>query len=289
MAFKFENSLRVGPERPVVIDYRKMQQGQIMPIMHYHPYYEIYILVEGRRKYFFQNRIIELYPRDVLIIKPNDPHRAIPIDEDSVYERHIVNVDPTLFLQIERYNRQISDIFKKGVLNLEDDAFSRALNIIESVKTEQTKDSKKYMYSIRNHIERLLLEVALNGRKIVRKNQFRKNDIRIQEAIDYILDNYNQNITVDMCAKKCHMGKSNFTKVFHDVIGTNYKEYLNSIRIKKACSCLLETDMSISEISECVGYDTPSYFASVFKKKMNISPKDYRNINVYPDDFNSNG
>ena len=281
MAFNFENSLNVSPDKPIVIDYSKFPQGKSMPRMHYHPYYEIYILVEGKRKYFFQNRIIEIYPQDTLIIKPNDPHRAIPIDEDGIYERYIINVDPSLFSQIERYNKQISDILKKGVLNLEDSAFSRVLNIIECVRTEQREDKKEYIYSIRNHIERLLLEVVLNGRKIVRENQFRKNDIRIQEAIDYILENYNQNITVDMCAQKCHMGKSNFTKLFHDVIGTNYREYLNSVRIKKACAYLVETDLSISYISEKVGYDTPSYFASVFKKKMAMSPKDYRNINFF--------
>ena len=259
MAFNFENSLNVSPDKPIVIDYSKLPQGKSMPRMHYHPYYEIYILVEGKRKYFFQNRIIVIYPQDTLIIKPNDPHRAIPIDEDGIYERYL----------------------KKGVLNLEDSAFSRVLNIIECVRTEQREDKKEYIYSIRNHIERLLLEVVLNGRKIVRENQFRKNDIRIQEAIDYILENYNQNITVDMCAQKCHMGKSNFTKLFHDVIGTNYREYLNSVRIKKACAYLVETDLSISYISEKVGYDTPSYFASVFKKKMAMSPKDYRNINFF--------
>ena len=48
MAFNFENSLHVSPDKPIVIDYRKVPQGQSMPRMHYHPYYEIYILVEGR-------------------------------------------------------------------------------------------------------------------------------------------------------------------------------------------------------------------------------------------------
>jgi len=84
MGIVFENSLNVSPENSVVIDYLKTEGISTMPVMHCHPFYEIYILLSGKRKYFFHNKIIELYPHDVLIVKPNEAHRAIPLDNVPV-------------------------------------------------------------------------------------------------------------------------------------------------------------------------------------------------------------
>ncbi len=275
MGIRYENSLEVSPDNAVVLDYYNTERAHTMPTMHYHPYYEIYILISGKRKYFFRNKIIELYPHDILIIKPNDPHRAIPI-EDIPYERYIINIDPSLFSQIEKYNKTIKEIFKKGVLHLDDSAFPRLFDTIGCIEKEQKEEKENHTYSIRNYIERILMDLLLYDKNIPRANQFQKNDARLQEALDYIVSNYEQNITIETCAKISYMSKSNFARIFHDVIGTNFKEYVNSVRIKKASEFLSETDMSVSEISEKVGYDSTSYFCSIFKKHMNISPKDYR-------------
>lgn len=277
MGIVYENSQKVGPENYVVIDRVSQRQYPAMLQMHYHPYYEIYVLISGKRKYFFQNRIVELYPQDVLVIKPNDPHRCIPIDEEELYyERYTINVDPSLFSRIEKNNKIIKDIFQKGVFSLEEDAFGRLLNTIKRIEDELRKDKTEYSYSIRNYIERILIEVLLYDTQIIRTNRFRKNDIRVQKALDYIVSNYDQNITRDNCAQICYMSKSNFTKVFYEVVGVNFKEYLNSVRIKKACDMLLETNLSVSDISSKVGYDNSTYFCQVFKRMMNKSPRDYR-------------
>ncbi len=273
---RYENSPKVSPENAVVCDYYKVERAHTMPRMHYHSFYEIYILISGKRKYFFRNKIIELYPQDILIIKPNDAHRAIPID-DVPYERYVIYIDPTLFSQIEKYNKRTKELLKKGILHLDDSAFLRVLNTIRSIENEQKEEKEKYAYSIRNHIERIIIELLLYDKHIQRVNQFQKNDERLQEALDYIVSNYDQNITIDACAKISCMSKSNFARIFHDVIGTNFKEYINSVRVKKASEFLVETDMSVSKISEKVGYDSLSYFGSIFKKQMNMSPKDYRN------------
>ncbi len=276
MRIVYENTLKVSPENSVVVDYHKTSRAHTMTSMHYHSYYEIYILISGKRKYFFNNKIIELYPQDILIVKPNDAHRAIPID-NAPYERYIIYVDSSLFSQIEKYNKKIKEVFKKEVLHLDDDAFIRVLNTIKCIEKEQKEGKEKYIYSIRNYIERVIIDLLFYDKNILRANQLQKNDTRLQEALDYIVLNYDQNITMELCAKISYMSKSNFARVFHDIIGTNFKEYINSVRIKKASEFLVETDMSVSEISEKVGYDSSSYFCSIFKRHMNISPKDYRN------------
>ncbi len=140
MAILYENSLKIDHNNYVVIDRVLHYQFPSMSQMHYHPYYEIYVLLSGKRKYFFQNKILELNPQDVLIIKPNDPHKSIPIDEQEKYERCVINVDPSIFQRIEKNNKKIKDIFQKGVFSLETESFNRLLNVIQRIENELKED-----------------------------------------------------------------------------------------------------------------------------------------------------
>ena len=56
----------------------------------------------------------------------------------------------------------------------------------------------------------------------------------------------------------------------------SFTEYLNSYRLAKAEQLLSATDKSIVEISEELGFSTPSYFIQQFKSKKGVSPKQYR-------------
>lgn len=274
----YENLLEVTPENPCVINYEKSKNYGGMPQMHYHPYYEIYFLVSGQRKYFFHNRIFSLTQGNVIVIKPNEVHRAIPIGDPrgQDYERYILNIDETMFSKIERYNKSIKMIFKKGIISLTPEKLFEFTGILKKIEEESAEHLKENKYSIRNHVERILIDLSKQDECEIDEKQFSKNDIRIQEAIEYIVSNYNKKITLRECADICYMGESNFTKVFHDIVGTNFKSYINSIRIEKACDLLINSELSVSEISNMVGFENISYFGSVFKKVVGVLPKEYR-------------
>ena len=266
MGITFENSLKVSPEKEIVIDYLKMEKPHTMPLMHYHPYYEIYILLSGKRKYLFNNKIIVVNPQDILIVKPYEVHRPMPV-ENIPYERYIINIDPSLLSQIEKYNKEIKNLFKREVIHLDTKHFLRTVDNVKNIEKEIKDGKKEFACSIRNYLERILVDMLFFNSQYSNSEQIQKNDIRIQEVLDYIIINYKEKITIDICANICSMSKTNFTRVFHKVVGTNLKEYINSVRIQKASDLLLETDLSISEISEKVGFDSASYFSAVFKSK----------------------
>lgn len=275
----YENLLDVTPQNPCVVAYEKSSSYGGMPQMHYHPYYEIYFLVSGTRKFFYYNKILSLTSGNVIIIKPNEAHRAIPIGESKYqnYERYLLNIDETMFSKIERYNRDIKSILKKEIISLNTEKLAELIGIIERIKVETNENSVKTECSVRNLVERILIDLSMREECEIDDKQFSKNDIRIQEAMEYIVKNYNRNITLKECADNCFMGESNFTKVFHNIVGVNFKTYVNSVRIEKACELLVNSDLTITQISETVGFDNSSYFANVFKKTLGMLPKDYRN------------
>ena len=81
------------------------------------------------------------------------------------------------------------------------------------------------------------------------------------------------------------MGYSLFRKRFREYTGLAPLEYQTSLRIRRACHLLSSSDLPIAQISEEAGFDTPAYFARYFRKRLNMSPSEYRDTHKKPDDY----
>ena len=67
--------------------------------------------------------------------------------------------------------------------------------------------------------------------------------------------------------------------LFKKVTGVKFSDYLNELRVKKATELLENSTLRIGEISTKVGYKDSRYFSEVFKKRMGLTPNEYRNKN----------
>ena len=83
-------------------------------------------------------------------------------------------------------------------------------------------------------------------------------------------------MTIEKISKGINVSKSVLYRLFHSHFGKTLGSFLNSKRIEYARSLLLDTSMSIEEISEEAGFSSASYFSKVFKKEVGISPLKYR-------------
>lgn len=73
---------------------------------------------------------------------------------------------------------------------------------------------------------------------------------------------------------------SRFNHLFKDTVGVSPKSYLISLRIENACRLLESTDLSIGEVAESVGYTDALFFGKLFKSRMGVSPRKYREIHL---------
>ncbi len=253
-----------------------MEHGFSMKAPHYHNDYEFYFLIKGNRKYFLANKICDLTPGDVLLIKNGEPHQAT-LDTDLPYERYLIHITPKLMHTICKEYRELADFVHTRSLKLKEETRDELMEIIHLLKKEfDTRDD--YSESmIKNHITRilLLLHRAANqpGHEVALTE---KNDIRLQNSINYILEHYSENITLEQCAKIAYMSPSHFSRLFHQLTSLSFKEYLNKIRIEKACEILQQRDVSITELALNVGFNSSSYFSQVFKSIAGTSPVTYR-------------
>lgn len=103
------------------------------------------------------------------------------------------------------------------------------------------------------------------------------SDFYIKEAIHFIEQNFQNNITVEEIASVCGINRSYFGKIFRKSIGRSPQEFLMNYRMVKATELLKLTSLSIAEIGSAVGYENQLHFSRAFKTIYGVSPREWRN------------
>lgn len=98
----------------------------------------------------------------------------------------------------------------------------------------------------------------------------------IKTVLDYISENYMHPITIDELASTVNLSKHYFMRFFKKYMGMTCIEYINDYRLNIAANLLLTTRKQITSVAESIGVTNLSYFNRIFKKKYNMTPKEYR-------------
>ncbi len=107
----------------------------------------------------------------------------------------------------------------------------------------------------------------------------RQQDYYVREALSFIEQNFQNDITVEDIASFCNLNRSYFGKIFRDAVGKTPQEFLISYRMGKAAELLKLTGLSIGNISSAVGYPSQLHFSRAFKNVYGVSPREWRNEN----------
>ena len=110
-----------------------------------------------------------------------------------------------------------------------------------------------------------------------RETQLR--DFYIQEAISYMEQNYQREVTVEEIANACQLNRSYFSKLFKQKKGCPPQEFLIRLRLSKAADLMRTTKVSIGDISASCGYPNQLHFSRAFKQRYGMSPREWRNQN----------
>ncbi len=98
----------------------------------------------------------------------------------------------------------------------------------------------------------------------------------IREIHNHMIERIGERITIDELSKKYHINPTTLKTAFKAVYGNSIAAHIKEHRMKKAAEMLRETDMSIQEIAQAVGYDSQSKFTAAFKAYFKVLPKEYK-------------
>lgn len=120
------------------------------------------------------------------------------------------------------------------------------------------------VFLLRNNVERILSP---------RESSIRNtNHQRVNSILQYIDENYMDEVNIGVISKKLGISKFYFCKLFKKMTGKTITEYVNYVRIREAVVLLHETGMSITDIAMMVGFSDINYFSRIFKSIINQSP-----------------
>ena len=161
--------------------------------------------------------------------------------------------------------------------------------IIKDEKNEDKlfiKEQNEYLNRIKkvdhppgNQLFEQILELYHYICELNTKNQKVKNERIITQVIQYINDHHSDsNLSLDVISQRFNVSYYYLSRMFSDVANRSFYDTLNKCRIQHAVNLLTETNNSVQEIANEVGYTNDNTFFRAFRKEMGTSPKKYREL-----------
>ncbi|MBE6689790.1 MAG: AraC family transcriptional regulator [Ruminococcaceae bacterium] len=130
---------------------------------------------------------------------------------------------------------------------------------------------------IRTAVLRLMVALCNGyGTPSQRSEQSEGSVAHVKAAIDYIRASYGKSFSLEDVAAFVGMNKCYLSREFHKYTGYTFVAYVNRTRCKMAQRLLLDGGLSIREVGERCGFESPSYFARSFQRYVGMLPGEYR-------------
>ena len=117
---------------------------------------------------------------------------------------------------------------------------------------------------------------------LIRKKRQTPMSPKVRQAAQYIVNNLASPLSVDTVAKEVQLSPNYLSTCFNREMGITIPQFIRQHRLSSAVGLLVNTNMSIRDISTTVGFSTLSYFTKLFREEKGLSPSEYRKQVVKP-------
>lgn len=253
---------------------------------HTHDYFQVYYVSRGTLVHFLGDSSSRLSHGDMFIVPPGVTHYIIP-DRDAVfYSLSFMNdfIDNDASQQNKLASNFLKNMQTENIhsirprLSIVSDEIIHVENIMEHILEEFTRKPLGYNETIYSYTILLLTYIARNyfeNEKTDIANHFDDKKQFVLHCVEYIKNNFTDNISLEEISKRSAMSKSSFCTIFKKITGYSFNSYLNLCRVKKAAE-LIKKDYKITGIYGLCGYNDFSSFYRNFKKIMGVSPYEYK-------------
>lgn len=248
---------------------------------HRHAYYEICIFVNGAGSHMIDFKAFPIKSNSIHFLTPGQVH-LISREENYhgyllVFSRDFYSLgiqDEDLLMNLPFFNNNTSE----PILNLNDEDFADTLDIIEHLRRDYKRDTE-----IREDILRSYLHIfLLKCRYFFNRNYYDKDIIKdptflkVNQFRTLVEQNFKKIHLVKEYADLLNESPAHLNKIVKGITGENASEFIIKRIVLEAKRLLIYTDLSNKEISFRMNYDDPSYFSRLFRKKVGVSPSEFR-------------
>lgn len=273
--------LRFGENNdPFHVEFDRRKGYFSMDTNHYHSDYEIYYLFNGERNYFIKDSAYHVHPGDLVIIDSNAVHKTSDLGIPN-HERIVLYFAPSYFDGYSPEERELLLApFSQGYplmrLNLQERL--QVEGLLASLLTELNEKPPGYRLHIHHMAGELLL---FSGRSFCKHGalpDYEPTPVqrKVSDIVRHINLHFNEPLELDGLARQFFISKSHLSRVFKEVTGFGFADYVNITRVREAERLLRDTDHSVTLVSELAGFDNFSHFGKMFKRLSGLTPRAYR-------------
>lgn len=264
-------------DSPIKISYANIREYPI----HWHNSIEILYVLRGSINVNIDTDSFEILEKEMEIINVDEAHRIYSNEDNKVL---IFHIDPYFF---EKYYKDINNIF--FYTNSTDDGaqegeeYDMLRNFLAKLLCEAVQKLDDYDKEIESILVDLLYHLINNFHYLTYEKEELKDKseqlARYHRISKYIFNNYDSNITLQEIAKKEFLSPHYLSHEIKYATGYSFTDLVNLTRVEESAKLLLDSDLSISDISDEVGFSHVRYLNKNFKNYYGCTPLQYRKKN----------
>ncbi|MBO9592437.1 MAG: AraC family transcriptional regulator [Niabella sp.] len=271
----FEHINRMGAEESFVV--YAYETSHFPFKWHYHPEYELTLITSGSGKRLVGDHYAAFTAGDLVLLGGSLPHTWTSEPARQRASAIVIQFSETFIAPFLEYpeGRGILTLLRKSERGL---FFGKRTEpVTEKIQhLSQAAGMEKLLalIDVLHHLSKL--PAATLSSSVMSPASTDTAEARINKVFQHLYRHYKKPLHIDQFARLIHLSPGAFCKFFKKITGKTFSDYVNDVRISKACTLLLETDRNITHIAYDVGFESITYFNRVFFKKKGSTPRVFR-------------
>jgi AraC-like DNA-binding protein/mannose-6-phosphate isomerase-like protein (cupin superfamily) len=259
------------------IKYEIRTETNFNPVRHGHEFLQICYVLNGVCRHVVYDEQMDLQRGDLFSIPPSALHCFMPID-DQAFELVQLDFMPSL---LEEHIEELSHVSLSRVLLINLSPRSQIVieRLMEDIKLELELKDAYHQYAVRADLLKFLVIINREVRGWAHE-QGSGYEQAIREVIHYIELHIDKPVSLKEAAARISVSPNYFSSLFKIVTGVTFSGFLMELRLRKAGELLLQSDMSVGEVMEAVGYKHTGHFYKMFKKSYAVTPFEYKRNHI---------
>ncbi len=242
--------------------------GDWHSIPHTHPNAELFYVVGGKGRFRIDDQLFDVAPDDLVVVNPLVQHTEVSLDA-SPLEYIVLGVEGLELSVKDEQDDRFCIVNFRGV---GDDILFCLRGMLREIEGKQPQFEAVCQDFLNILMIRLLRRTNYTA-GLVPPHPASKECAAVRRYID---THFKENLTLDQLAQVARVNKYHMVHAFTKEYGVSPISYLNSRRIAESRHLLQTTDMSLSSISQTLGFSSPSYFSQRFRRHEGVSPLVFR-------------
>ena len=262
--------------------YRMFVSKSKQMYLHSHDFLEINYVRDGTGFYLIEEKEYEIHRGDIFIINNQERHMAV---HDDGLELEVIVFDPGLLWEQRQGYQFLEPFFNKSAaftncIREGTPGYDQLQEALSYIRAEYGKKEPGWELFVKSWTQLFMARLYRIYLKIQDEEgsgaSRHKIFSRLQPVVDYIHEHYLEPIELDDLVNVAMMNKSYLCSCFKSIMHMRIFEYIDQLRIDRACILLSTTSNTITEIAMMSGFNSVSYFNRVFRRGRDMSPGQYR-------------